>query len=325
MTNLAPDLCQRMSLEKKTKTALDEARLLVMGSTILLGFQFESVFQDAFHSLASHAKSLDGIALILMVTSIALLVAPSFRHRIAEDGHVSAEMLGIISVMAGFALFPFALSLGVDIFIVIERLYTTMPAVGAGLVFTALALWFWYGLQFSKRAIQRQGQTMAQTDRIKPALAVRIEQMLTEARVLLPGAQALLGFQLIIVLTASFVEIPAASKFVHALALGAIALAIVLLMAPAAYHRIVYKGDDTEDMYRTGSRFIAAASVPLGLGITGDVYVTIERIFHSPAIALAAGVLAFVVLFGLWIGYPLMARQRLSPSTKPRSARRSTA
>ena len=36
----------------------------------------------------------------------------------------------------------------------------------------------------------------------------RIEQMLTEARVILPGAQALLGFQLAIVLTDTFEKLP---------------------------------------------------------------------------------------------------------------------
>jgi hypothetical protein len=40
-------------------------------------------------------------------------------------------------------------------------------------------------------------------------LHTRIEQMLTEARVILPGAQALLGFQLAIVLTDTFESCPA--------------------------------------------------------------------------------------------------------------------
>jgi len=35
-------------------------------------------------------------------------------------------------------------------------------------------------------------------------LAKKIDQMLTEARVILPGAQALLGFQLAVILTQAF-------------------------------------------------------------------------------------------------------------------------
>ena len=69
---------------------------------------------------------------------------------------------------------------------------------------------------------------------------VKIEQMLTEARVVLPGAQALFGFQLAIVLTQSFEQLPSASKITYVASLFLVALPIVLLMAPAAYHRIVY-------------------------------------------------------------------------------------
>jgi hypothetical protein len=47
-------------------------------------------------------------------------------------------------------------------------------------------------------------------------LHAKIEQMLTEARVVLPGAQALFGFQLAIVLTQSFEQLPSASRIVHA-------------------------------------------------------------------------------------------------------------
>jgi hypothetical protein len=52
----------------------------------------------------------------------------------------------------------------------------------------------------------------------------KIDQLLTEARVILPGAQALLGFQLAVVLTRAFDLLPAWSKALHALALGLICL-----------------------------------------------------------------------------------------------------
>ena len=84
--------------------------------------------------------------------------------------------------------------------------------------------------------------------------------MLTEARVVLPGAQALFGFQLAIVLTQSFEQLPSASRIVHAASLLLVALAVVLLMTPAAYHRLVYAGEDTEDMHRVGSALVTGAT-----------------------------------------------------------------
>src|SRR5207248_11613431 len=58
----------------------------------------------------------------------------------------------------------------------------------------------------------------------------KIDQMLTEARVILPGSQALLGFQLAIVLTQAFDKLPFGVKVVHGAALLLVALSVVLLM-----------------------------------------------------------------------------------------------
>jgi hypothetical protein len=262
-----------MSIVEKTKTGLDETRLLILGSNILLGFQFNGVFQERFETLAPHAKALAGIALVLMVGAVALLVGPSMRHRLAEQGRVSNELLEVIRVMAG------------------------------------LALWFWYGIQFLQRAKHRKPVPMpSETHRLEPPLATRVEQMLTEARVIIPGAQALLGFQLTIILTKTFSEIPDASKVIHVTALGCMALAVILLMAPAAYHRLVYDGEDNADVLQTGSLFVTTATVPLALGIAGDVYVTIEHISKSPTVAALAAALTLAVLVGLWHVYPLTLR-----------------
>jgi hypothetical protein len=50
------------------------------------------------------------------------------------------------------------------------------------------------------------------TENQETPLSIKIDHMLTEARVVLPGAQALLGFQLIAVLTKPFEQLPPALK-----------------------------------------------------------------------------------------------------------------
>jgi hypothetical protein len=147
--------------------------------------------------------------------------------------------------------------------------------------------------------------------RVDTPLQVKIEQLLTEARVVLPGAQALFGFQLAIVLTHGFEQLPKTSMMVHAASLFLVALAIVMLMAPAPYHRIVYAGEDTEDLYRVGSALVTGATLPLGLGMAGDVYVVIAKIFGSFVIGSVIGGSAFVLLATLWYVYPIIvARHR---------------
>jgi hypothetical protein len=80
-------------------------------------------------------------------------------------------------------------------------------------------------------------------------------------------------------------------------------------MAPAPYHRIVYVGEDTEDMYRVGG-LVTAATLPLGPGLGGDIYVVIAKIWGSSAAGLLASGLALLLLIGLWYLYPLVAATR---------------
>lgn len=94
----------------------------------------------------------------------------------------------------------------------------------------------------------------------------KIDQMLTEARVILPGAQALLGFQLSIILTKVFKGLPAATKAMHGVSLCMLAATVILLMMPASYHRLVFAGDDSPDFRRAASIMVTAATLPLALG-----------------------------------------------------------
>jgi hypothetical protein len=48
-----------MALEDKVKTALDETRLLILGSQILFGFQFNGMFHDGFDARSAWSRGLD--------------------------------------------------------------------------------------------------------------------------------------------------------------------------------------------------------------------------------------------------------------------------
>jgi len=140
------------------------------------------------------------------------------------------------------------------------------------------------------------------------SISDRIDQVLTDARVLLPGAQALLGFQFIAVLTESFTQLPDGAKYVHLLSLLMMALTIILLMTPAAYHRIVEQGDETEHFHRFASRFVVAALVPLALGISGDVYVVVRKVTDSQLLSVVSALVSLAMFWELWFGLTLYRR-----------------
>ena len=173
------------------------------------------------------------------------------------------------------------------------------------LFYAVLAGLCWYGLAWAIG--QRGKRTMTEKAGATP-LTTKIEQMLTEARVIIPGCQALLGFQFIAMLTHGFDELPDQSKIVHAAALCCVTVAIILLMTPAALHRESFGGDDSESFLRLGSGFVIAGSLPLALGIAADVYVVFLKITHSGAVALAASAALLAVMLLLWYFYPMWLR-----------------
>jgi hypothetical protein len=300
-----------MELTTKIKLALDETRILILGAQILLGFQFRGVFSDGYEQLATYVRYMDGLALGLMVCAVGLLITPGPYHRVVEGGKDTRHIHRLVTVIAGMALFPFALALGLDVVITAGRIFGEVAGAITGLAATGVAIAFWYGFpRLRKRRIGEKERAMinAQSEQSSNTpLHVKIEQMLTEARVVLPGAQALLGFQLAIVLTQSFEQLPSVSRITHAVSIFLVALTIVLLIAPASYHRIVYFGEETPDMYRVGSALVTIATVPLAFGLAGDIYVVIAKIAGSPAAGWIAGGLGLSTLVALWHVYPLTA------------------
>jgi Family of unknown function (DUF6328) len=297
-----------MQLERQLKIALDESRLLILGAQVLFGFQFNGVFQDQFQELPSASRTVICAGLFLLVVAVALLIAPSMQHRIVERGQDSPRVLALATCFAGPALLPISIALALDVFVAMERIASISTAVIVGAVFFVLALLCWYLLEW---IVKRKRQPMSQHDPSKPTpLETQVDQLLTEARVIIPGVQALLGFQLTVTLTRAFQELPTDAKVAHAIALCCIGLAVILLMAPASLHRISFGGQDDPEFLKIASVFVVAAPLPLAFGIGLDSYVAAGRALQSEGAAtiLASG--AVLVLLGMWYAYPLWRRMR---------------
>jgi len=107
---------------EQLKIALDETRMMVSGAQVLLGFQLRSAFQDGFEHLPAVSRIPDAIPLMLMTCVVGLRVAPAIHHRVVERGNASWRIYRTIGLIISAALVPFALSLGFDTFIFMERL-----------------------------------------------------------------------------------------------------------------------------------------------------------------------------------------------------------
>ena len=296
----------RMSkdLDRRVKAALDETRLLILGVQVLLGFEFQCFFQDGFSNLSLSSKFICMVSLYLVIVSTGVLVIPSMQHRLVESGRSTLRLVRATNVSAGLGLAPLTASLGLSTYVVIDRHFGMRAGIASGLALTWLAAFAWFGLELLIGS--STGGTQMETPRTP--LATKIDQMLTETRVIIPGAQALFGFQLVAMLTTGFERLPEHAKLVHAAALCLIAVNVILLITPAALHRLSFGGEDSVSFLRIGSAFVIAAPLFLAGGIALEAYVVMQKAEASQGWAAIAAGASFLVLFGLWYALPLALR-----------------
>jgi len=132
-----------------------------------------------------------------------------------------------------------------------------------------------------------------------------LQQTLDEARMVLPGVQALFGFQLIVVFSERFERVLSAGE--QSLHLGAIVLvtiAIALVMTPAAYHRQVEPRRATAGFLALASRLVSAAMLPLAAGLAIDAGLIARVITGAPRLSALLGAAVFAMFVALWFAFP---------------------
>ena len=114
-------------------------------------------------------------------------------------------------------------------------------------------------------------------------------ELLEELRSLIPGAEVLFGFLLAIRFTSNFDQLTLVQERVYYATLLSTAFALVMLLAPASFHRIRFRDDDKEAMLKKGNREAIAGTAGIALAFTGVLFLVTDLIFSIPwAIAVAA-------------------------------------
>jgi hypothetical protein len=296
-----------MSIADETKTALDDSRTLMLGSQILLGLQLQAPFQNAFDALTDGLKQVELALVVLMVGAIGLLIAPSSRHRIVDDGKASRGFNEFVTGISQFTIPLFSLALALAIFVAEMRIaiWPVAPVIAIVTFIVTLA-----ACGMSSLRQLPEGRTTMSEEKKETPLDARIGFILTEARVVLPGAQALLGFQLVIVLTQGFGQLADIDRIAHGVAVALIALATVCLMAPAARHRLVYDGENSKTFYTSANRYLLAGTMALAAGIGVDTEVVAMKITDNRIASVIVAVTCLGILYGLWLIWPLIDRRR---------------
>jgi predicted lysophospholipase L1 biosynthesis ABC-type transport system permease subunit len=110
---------EQISLDSAAHHVLEECRMVLPGIQALFGFQLIAVFNQGFGEKLSHAEQvLHLVAIVLTTLSMALVMTPAALHRQAEPKEVSERFLWMASNMVLAGMFPLALAVGLDAYIV---------------------------------------------------------------------------------------------------------------------------------------------------------------------------------------------------------------
>jgi len=293
-------------LNSLLKISLDELRMQMLGAQVAFGFQFQSLFQDRFDvsDPARRAAALAG--LLLMVLTLGLLIAAPAVHRIADVGEATQRTQRLTASLAHVALITLALGIAAAVFVSVVTAFGLHVGSIAAVTTAGVTLFAWHG--WGK--LLRRGRRQSTVNKTTHSTSVhdRIDYALTESRVMLPGAQALFGFQLLVPLTKSFESLPVAARTVHFVALLLVAMTVVLLISPAAIHRIAFEGADDPRFLRLASRLVTAALIPLALGVASEMYVAGMRLLPGSSVVVWTAAGAACVLLGFWYALPLGLR-----------------
>ena len=132
-------------------------------------------------------------------------------------------------------------------------------------------------------------------------------ELLNELRVALPGVQFLLAFLLIVPFQQTIDRTTDFQRDVYFVALVASAVASVLLIAPAAQHRVLFRQHDKDALLRRSNRSAFTGLLALAVAMTAAVLLVVDVLFdRTLAWATAGGLAALLVWW--WIAVPYWKR-----------------
>lgn len=289
-------------LQERIQAALDECRMLILGGQVLISVGAEAVLQPRFDDLSFAGRWACAGGTLSLTAAVGLFMWPAAYHRIVLRGQDSQRLHDFATAVLAAGLAPFALGLGAGLYVVGERVGGPVLGIVLGGSTCLLAGGAWYLYPLARRRPSAGQKEPPMSDEPTP-ISDKIRHALTEARMVLPGAQALLGFGTISVLMDAFDRLPGALKAVQVTGLGFVAIAIILLMTPAAYHRIAEDGRSSDRFYRIATACLLAAMASLAMGLASAAWMVVERASQSRFAGIAAALAVVSASYSAWFGW----------------------
>lgn len=137
-------------------------------------------------------------------------------------------------------------------------------------------------------------------------------ELVEELRLMLPGADVLFGFLLVLPFQERFAQLSSFQRGFYFGALVSAAVACVLLISPSVNHRLRWREGEKETLLRSATRMSIAATVCIAFAMVAAIALITDLLYGSPASAVVTGLIGGVFAW-FWYGLPFwirFARQR---------------
>ncbi len=135
-----------------------------------------------------------------------------------------------------------------------------------------------------------------------------LTDLLAELRVAGLGVQVLFGFLLSLPFTARFSDLDGRRRALYVTSLLLSALSTALLSAPVAYHRIVFRQHQKEQLLRAANVFALLGLGSVGGAISAAVILVISVVDGGISVPVV-GAFTVATFAGLWFVLPLVRRR----------------
>ncbi|MCW3001399.1 MAG: hypothetical protein JWQ20_697 [Conexibacter sp.] len=142
-------------------------------------------------------------------------------------------------------------------------------------------------------------------------------ELLQEVRVVQTGVQVLFAFMLTAPLSARFPQLSSAQRAEYLVTLVAAGAAALLLMAPTAYHRILFRCGDKEHLVRVANRYTLVGLACVAVAMLGSL-AFVASILLPAWVALAMVTAVAAAHAWCWCAAPLLRRRSLTRTERDR-------
>jgi hypothetical protein len=142
-------------------------------------------------------------------------------------------------------------------------------------------------------------------------------ELLQEVRVVQTGVQVLFAFLLTVPFSARFDDITGFQRAAYFTALVGATAASVLLIAPTALHRILFRMGQKEYMVDVSNRLALGGLAATAIAMIA-VMLLVSDVMFGLGLAIAIALLTTLAFVGLWYAIPARRRRRVRAHYRPR-------